>query len=397
MENIKRPRIAYYTINDPLDKRSWSGATYYMGQALNNNVGDVDFLGPVKIPWFLDKTFRVIQKCTRFIFKTEWIPKYSLLKNIYAVRYLKKKMKGRQYDFLIAPAAASELAYLNTNIPIIYFGDATYKVYSETYKKEFRHLNSFSRWEGNHLEKLALKKSSIIIFTSNWAKRSAIDDYDVSPDKVEVMHMGANIDRTPDCAIIFDKEKNKELTLLFLSVDWERKGGPIAFDTLKHLNEFGTAAKLIVCGCIPPAEYVHPCMEVIPFLNKNEAKDFGRFVEILSSAHFLLLPTRADCTPVVNSESNAYGIPVITTDVGGVSEAVKEGINGYCLPLKAGGVEYAALINNIFSDKEKYHHLIKSSRQRFDEELNWDKFAENFKKMLERHNLFHALPGIEKI
>jgi glycosyltransferase involved in cell wall biosynthesis len=296
-------------------------------------------------------------------------------------------MKGRVYNFLIAPAAASELAYLKTNLPIIYFGDATYKAYSEIYEKEFKDLNSFSRWEGNHLERRALKKSSLIVFTSHWAAQSAVNDYGVPKHKVEVIQMGANIDIVPDRATIFKKEQNNVLTLLFLSVDWDRKGGTIAVDTTKHLHDAGTAVKLIVCGCIPPAENMHPYIEVIPFLNKNEAKDFERFVHILSSVHFLLLPTRADCTPLVNCEANAYGVPAITTNVGGISEAVKDGINGYCLPLEAGGAEYASLINSLFSNKERYHQLIESSRRRFDEELNWDKFAENVHTVLKKHKL----------
>ncbi|MDQ6762319.1 MAG: glycosyltransferase family 4 protein [Bacteroidota bacterium] len=392
MTEIKnQTRIAYYSINDPLDKRSWSGATYYLGQSIKRNIGDIHFLGPVKIPWILDKTFRAIQKLSRFFFKTEWIPKYSLIKNIYAAGILKKKMKGHHYDFLLAPAAAPELGYLNTDIPIVYFGDATYKIYSETYKKEFKDLNSFSRWEGEHLEKRALKKSSLIIFTSRWAALSAINDYGVHPDKIEVIQMGANIDSVPDKNTIFNKEKNKTLTLLFLSVDWDRKGGSIAFDTLKELYKTNKDISLIVCGCIPPPEYIHPCMQVIPFLNKNETKDFEKFIQILSSSHFLLLPTRADCTPVVNCESGAYGIPVITTNVGGVSDAVKDGINGYCLPLKANGADYASLITKIFSDKEKYHALIESSRKRFDDELNWDKFAENLQKALQKHKVLPVI------
>lgn len=386
-KKLLRPKIAYYSINDPLDKRSWSGATYYLGQSLAKNIGDVHFLGPVKVPWLLDKTLRAIQKLTRILSKTQWIPKYSLLKNIYAVKQLKKKMKGHHYDFLIAPAAASELAYLKTTIPVIYYGDATYKIYSEAYLKEFKSLNSFSRWEGEHMEKLALKKSDLIIFSSQWAARSAIADYRISPEKIEVLQMGANIDSTPDAALIFEKEKNNILTLLFLSVDWDRKGGVIAFDTLVQLYTTGIDVKLVVCGCIPPPEFMHPCMEVVPFLNKNEAADFNRFVAILSTAHFLLLPTRADCTPVVNCESNAYGMPVITTDVGGISDAVKDGINGYCLSLDADGAAYAALITTIFADKKKYHTLIKTSRARFDEELNWDSFAAKFKKVLEKHGI----------
>jgi glycosyltransferase involved in cell wall biosynthesis len=297
-------------------------------------------------------------------------------------------MKGKQCDFIIAPAAAPELAYLNTNLPIVYFGDATYKLYSSYYKKEFENLNSFSKWEGEHLERKALTKSSLIILTSKWAARSATDDYGVPADKIKIIQFGANIDLVPSRDVIFKKEQNKILTLFFLSVDWERKGGSIAFDALKELHAFGFAAKLIICGCIPPPEYAHPCIEVIPFLNKNKPKDFDRFVTIFSSVHFLLLPTRADCTPVVNSESNAYGVPAITTNVGGISDTVIDGINGYCLPFEAGGKEYANLIAKVYSDKEQYHELIESSRNHFEEELNWDKWAENFRKVLQKHNLY---------
>lgn len=387
-ENSPHFRIAYYSINDPLDKRSWSGITYYMGQSINRNIGEIDFLGPVKIPWIVDKLFRAIQKGSRFFFKTEWLPKYSFLKNIYAALVLKKKMIGHQYDLLIAPAAAPELAYLKTKIPIVYFGDATYKEYSQTYEKEFRNLSSFSKWEGNHLERRALKKSKLVIFTSDWAAKSAIKDYSIEPGKIEIIQMGANIDTIPPGDTIFKKEQNEVLTLLFLSVDWERKGGAIAFETLRQLHAMGIDAKLIVCGCVPPSEYQHPCMEIIPFLNKNESTDMERFTELLSTVHFLLLPTRADCTPLVNCESNAYGVPAITTNVGGVSNTVKDGVNGYCLPVKAGGTEYASLISSLFSDKEKYHELVASSRKRFEEELNWDKFAENFCNVLKKHHLY---------
>jgi glycosyltransferase involved in cell wall biosynthesis len=385
--NSTKRKVAYYCLNDPFDKRSWSGVTYYLGQTLQRNVGEVDFLGPVKIPWLLDKTIRALQKLSRFFFKAEWIPKYSLLKNMYAMQVLKRKMKGRKYDFLIAPAAAPELAYLKTDTPIVYFGDATYKIYSETYHKEFRNVSRFSKWEGDHLEKKALDNSSLAIFTSHWAADSAIADYGVPADKTEIILFGANMDNTPPRDIIYKKNENKTLTLVFLAVDWERKGGSIAFDTLRSLRNQGVDAKLFVCGCIPPAEYGHPDMEVVPFINKNDPEQYKLFVEILSSSHFLILPTRAECSLIVANESNSYGVPAITTIVGGVPDVVMDGVNGYCLPLEAGGDDFAKLINKVFTDKVCYAKLIESSRIRFEAALNWDKWAEQFQTALQKHRI----------
>jgi len=189
----------------------------------------------------------------------------------------------------------------------------------------------------------------------------------------------------PDRGVIFDKEGNGQLTLLYLAVEWERKGGRIAFDALKHLyDKHGIQARLIVCGCIPPAGIGHPGLEVIPFLNKNKPEDHERFVELLSTSHFLILPTRADCSLLVACESNAYGMPAIATSVGGVPDTVKDGVNGYALPYEAEGDRYADLIAEIYGDKERYHRLIESSRRRYEDELNWDKWAERFGEIYPR-------------
>ncbi|WP_342645479.1 glycosyltransferase family 4 protein [Mucilaginibacter sp. CSA2-8R] len=380
-------KVAYYCLNDPLDKRSWSGVTFYLGQALQRNVGEVDFLGPVEIPWLLDKAIRALQKLSRLMFKAEWIPKYSLLKNLYAMQVLKRKMKGQKYDFLMAPAAAPELAYLKTNVPIVYFGDATYKIYSETYHQEFKNVSRFSKWEGDHLEKKALDKSALTIFTSHWAAGSAMADYGVPADKTEVILFGANMDDAPLRDVIYKKYANGTLTLLFLAVDWERKGGSIAFDTLKSLREQGLDAKLIICGCVPPAGYDHPDMQVIPFINKNDPEQYELFVATLSSCHFLILPTRAECSLIVANEANSYGVPAITTIVGGVPDVVIDGVNGYCLPLKAGGYEFAGLIKEIFTDHMRYAKLVETSRNRFEAALNWDKWAEQFQTALQKHDI----------
>ena len=385
IHHTKRAEIAFYCLNDPMDKRSWSGIPYYLGQTLQKHIGDVDFLGPVRVPWLLEKIMRGTMKFTRYVLKKEYLPQYSLLKNLYASWYLKQRMKGKQYDFLLAPAAASELAFLSTDIPVIYFGDATFKAYSSTYDTVFNKVTAFTKWEGNYLEKRSLEKSALIILTSRWAAQSAITDYGIPASKIVVMPFGANIDDAPGRDAIFSKEANKTLTLLFLAVDWERKGGAIALAALEQLHAMGIRAKLVVCGCEPPAETTHPFMEVIPFIDKNLPADYGLFVQLFLSVHFLLLPTRADCTPLVNNESGAYGVPVITTDVGGVADTVENGVNGYCLPLKAGGEVYAKLIAEIFADKDRYHQLVRASRERYEQELNWDTWAEQFQKLLPQH------------
>jgi glycosyltransferase involved in cell wall biosynthesis len=377
-------RIAYLALNDPLDKKSWSGTTYYIAKALQKNGNEVDYLGPIKPPKWLDKTLRAIAKATRMIFRKEYITKYSLLLSWYSAKQFNKKLKGKKYDCICAPAASVELGFLKTDLPVIYITDATFELVSNYDYSEFNKMFWFSKLEGNLLEKNALKKSSAVIYPSIWAAESAVKDYHIANEKVFIAPFGANIDMIPDRNIIYKKLENKQLTLLFLAVDWDRKGGSIAFDVLKYLiYTHGVQAKLIVCGCVPPPHIAHPNMEVIPFLDKNKKEDYDRFVDIMSSAHFLLVPTRADCSLLVGCEANAYGVPAITTETGGVPEIVKDGINGYCLPYSAPGSTYAALINELYINEEKYQQLIASSRQRFEEHLNWQKWTESFIEIYE--------------
>jgi glycosyltransferase involved in cell wall biosynthesis len=299
-------------------------------------------------------------------------------------------MKGRNYDFIFSPASSPVLGLFKTDLPVIHFHDATFHLLSNYYK-EFEKASRFTKWEGEWLERRALEKSSFVIYSSHWAAESAMRDYHLPADRLSVIPFGANMDIVPSGGdSIFEKVKNPVLTLLYLAVEWERKGGRIAFEALVYLREScGINARLIVCGCVPPEQFQHPAMEVIPFLNKNLPKDHERFIALLSSVHFLILPTRADCSLLVACESNAYGVPAITTRTGGVPGIVKDGVNGYCLSPEAGGTEYGRLIADIFADKARYNALIASSRKRYEEELNWDKWAERFGELLpvilERH------------
>jgi glycosyltransferase involved in cell wall biosynthesis len=140
----------------------------------------------------------------------------------------------------------------------------------------------------------------------------------------------------------------------------------------------GVDAELVVVGCVPPAEIKHDKLIVIPYLNKNVPQERKKLDKLFLSSHFFILPTRADCSPIVTCEANAFGLPVLTTDVGGIPTIIKEGKNGYMLSLSASGDDYADLIIENFSEESVYDNLRHSSRKEYETRLNWDKWAERF-------------------
>ena len=153
------------------------------------------------------------------------------------------------------------------------------------------------------------------------------------------------------------------------------------------LKQKGINPHLDIIGCVPPHDLsAEKNVTVIPFLDKNKEEDFQQLQKIFLQTDFLLLPTRAECAGVVFSEASAYGIPSITTDTGGVTSYVQDGINGYALPFNAGAKIYAEKIFKLYTDKS-WRKLKISSRQYYDSKLNWALWGNRFQEIAEMFQL----------
>ena len=54
----------------------------------------------------------------------------------------------------------------------------------------------------------------------------------------------------------------------------------------------------------------------------------------LSTAWFLVHPTLGDCCPNIVKEARVMGLPVITTEEGGQTQYVQDGVSGYIVPVR---------------------------------------------------------------
>src|SRR5438105_13550509 len=124
-------------------------------------------------------------------------------------------------------------------------------------------------------------------------------------------------------------------------------------------------------------------MVVIPYLNKGDEDQSKEIENLYMISDFFLLPTRVDCTPFVFNEANAFGLPVITADTGGVPDVVSNGENGYVLPYSARGSEYAQMIAEIYQDELRYSAQVQSCRAAFESRLNWDTWGRAVKQVLQ--------------
>ncbi len=378
---LKKIKIAYLSSINPLNKKVWSGTHYSIYKTLQKHVGEVVILGPYE-PKFQILIGKLITGISQKIFNKRYNYRHSHFVSKAYGKYFTKQLHQHQVDVIVAPAGICELAYVNTSIPIIYISDTTMEL-SINYHKALSGLFKFSEHETRALEKKALDKCSKIIISSRWEFDSLTKHYHYKEEKLALLPFGANMELLPETIEITDRDFTKRVKLLFIGVYWENKGGDIAYNCLIELLHQNINAQLTVVGCIPPEQYKHPNMHVIPFIDKNSQEGIKKLYDIFSSHDFLILPTRFDCTPIVICEASAFGMPALVSDTGGVAGHLKENQNGYLIDFNDKGKAFALKIKELITNPERYYELRKSTRKEFEKNLNWDSYGEKLKEIIE--------------
>jgi glycosyltransferase involved in cell wall biosynthesis len=276
------------------------------------------------------------------------------------------------------------VALLNTNKPIVYINDATFANVVDFYPYTTNLCDETLR-AGHRVEQNVLKRARLTIFSSHWAAHSAIADYSVTEDRVKVIPFGANIESNiseTDIGRVVSARGNGVCRLLFIGREWDCKGGPLAVSVTRSLNEQGLKTELHVVGCRPSGKFP-PYVKVHGFISKRNSVDLARLCDLFRSCHFLILPTRAECCAVVLAEASSFGLPSLTTNVGGNSTAIRNGYNGQTFGLSDGPDSYSSFICKHFNDRKAYEQLAYSSFLEYSSRLNWVSFGRRIRELIQ--------------
>ncbi len=360
--------IALIQYRDARDVRNWSGTLSFSKAAFHHYVGPVTDLSPAPVNFFPFHVARkLVQVTTGKIYSYDHDP--SLAR--YYGRYFSGRVARMQPDLIFSPSGSSGIAYLDTRVPIVYFTDGPWSVIKDYYPTYTNVVRRTDR-TAEELERRSLERSAIVLVSSEWAKEAVVRDYGIDAAKVHNVYIGANLLHPPLREEVLPRTLGERIRLLMVGVLWDIKGGDIAYATLLELLKLGYDAELTVVGCTPPAGISHPRLTVIPFLNKQMPEQRDQFERLWRDADFFVLPSRAEAAGVVFCEASAHGLPSIATHTGGIPSLVMDGRNGYTLPYHARGAEYARVIADLANDPERYARLCESSRDEFEQRLNWD-------------------------
>ncbi len=358
------------TTEDPRNPRAWSGTPHAILSALGRlEEVETHILGP------LDPGRKLIEGLHKVYWKIRskqflWEREPRILQK-YNVQY-KTKLQELNYDFIFAIGSISSAA-LPESAPYVLYSDSTFELMADYYPT-LSGICSRSLRYGEATDRKAFNGARHVVVTSTWAADSVINHYGVPSERVSVVPIGAQ----HICQLGPDQLEKRwqsrlrgPMRLLWIGVEWERKGGDIAVGIAEELYKRGIPVELDIVGLTPPAEITAlPFVRAHGFVDARTQKD--KLEDFFLSSFALLLPSRAECTSVVIADAASFGLPSFVSDTGGMRSMVVDGANGEVLPTDATDSTYADTLSRYWGDPDSYLKLARSSRRRYETVLSWD-------------------------
>lgn len=357
-------RLAYATEYDPNDIDQFSGTGYHIMKSLRGQALEVCPVGPLTQ--------------TKSCFPPDVTP---------LNQELQRKLRDVEFDVIFS-SGLDQVSMLDSRRPIVFWHDST-NIGLIEYYPYFRDFPADKTRLARQIDQAALSRSRLAIFSSDWAARIALENYDVDASKVKVVPFGANLEchrNGNDIENIIRARPDNLCRLLFVGRQWQRKGGDIALDIATELNARGLRTELIVLGCEPEIRGPIPqFVSTAGYISKSTGDGAAKISELYSRATFLIVPTRAECYGIVFAEASSFGLPSIATRTGGITTVVRDGRNGKLFALEAGTSEYCSWIISLMRNRLRYEHLCRTAFFEFQSRLNWRVNAAIVRDLLELH------------
>lgn len=231
------------------------------------------------------------------------------------------------------------------------------------------------------LEESAYRNARMIFTMSGNISRSLVEQYGCSPQKVECVYAGSNVSATDGENI--DGSRFAAKRILFVGVDWQRKGGPVLLDAFRALRRSHPDATLTIVGCSPDIN--EPGVRIVGRIALDEVAEYYR------SASIFCLPTLHEPFGLVLLEAFSYGLPIVATQLGAIAEIVSDGRSGYLVAPQSAG-ELADRLDRLLNDPTRCSEFGSFGRRWVNERYSWEGTGRRLAAHIERV----AKPAIPK-
>lgn len=226
--------------------------------------------------------------------------------------------------------------------------------------------NDVNRWPYRRIFPLCYKNTKVILLS--WKLYPDIEKI-VPRENVMICSNGI-----PDVEYDTREQHNKTPRILFLSNLLPSKGVIVLLDALKLLKDKGC---LFACDFVGSESKEIDSALFDKELNARKlntsVKYYGRKTgdtkeQFYSNADIFVLPTLNECFPLVILEAMQHGLPCVTTDEGGITDMIEDGVEGLITP-KNDAISLANCIELLVNDTHLRHKLGEAGRKKIHEKF----------------------------
>jgi glycosyltransferase involved in cell wall biosynthesis len=300
-------------------------------------------------------------------------------------REIRELVRERSLDLLFGCCISVLLYELDVEIPVVYFSDTTSRLIRETYPR-YREMPEGRRRAWDDVEQRAMQRAAAVVLATGLARRSAIEDYGVAPERAFVVPMGANVVGEAGGAAAPDPAppSRSSLELVICASDPVRKRLDLAIDVVDALRRRGWSARLEVVGPPTARARAHPHVHCLGYLDLRAASDRRRNYEALARSHLMILPSVGEAFGIAPCEAALAGRPSIVSAAGGLPEVVRHGETGIVMGLEAGPEDYAGAIAELAGDPKRYRAMAARAYARARAEFTWERWGERLVDIMQR-------------
>ena len=255
---------------------------------------------------------------------------------------------------------------------------------------------SIPPWKGRaykFLDKLLFKNISLCLANADRVKQATWTDLGMPPNICSVIYTGLNIDKfdsnlqkdilNPPHSVI--SQINSKPVLVVVARLQPVKSIHTIITALKGIHVFHPNAQLWVIGAGPSEKKLK---ELTLRLNITKQVHFWGYRDdipaILANSDIGVFSSNSEGLPTTITEYMAAKLPVISTNVGGISEQIIDNVTGVFVPNNS-AEDIVKATCSLLSDKKKMEQMGSKGRQVIEQKFS-------LSKMISEHeNTYHSL------
>jgi glycosyltransferase involved in cell wall biosynthesis len=194
------------------------------------------------------------------------------------------------------------------------------------------------------------------------------EDYRIPAERVVPAGAGANYLAEPLPHGPYDTQ-----TVLFVGIDFERKGGPLVVEAFRLVREKHPKARLVIVGCDPGLD--EPGIEIAGRITKDAPGGKERLLKLYSEASVFCMMSHFEPFGIVVIEAQNSYVPCVLPNQFAFPEMIRDNETGRLINKYDAG-RLAEVLGGLLSSPAKLEKMGKAAHDFVHAQWTWDLAAE---------------------